>query len=212
MDILLVDDHALFRAGLRLLLASLRPDMRFLEASSIDDALAQALEHGDLRLCLLDLDLKQDRGLKQDHGLPAIGRIKIAAPKAAVVIVSATDDPLTVRSCIEAGAMSYITKSSPPDVLTLALTRVLQGDVFLPQSVLAAESTPPPTALHLTRRQRDVLAGLNRGLPTKSIAREMAISEYTVKDYISDLFRLLEVRNRTEAVIKASRLNLRADA
>ncbi len=206
MNILLVDDHALFRAGLRLLLGSLRPDMSFHEASDVDQALALARDHEDLRLCLLDLDLRQDRGL------PAIAQIKHIAPKLAIVIVSGTDDRMTVRSCIEAGAMSYITKSSPPDVLTHALTRVLQGDVFLPQSVLSVEPEPPPRALALTRRQQEVLAGLSRGLPTKVIARELAISENTAKEYISDILRVLEVRNRTEAVLRASRLNLNAHA
>lgn len=206
MNILVLDDHALFRAGLRLLLGSLRADMHVFEASHVDQALAIAREHGDLRLCLLDLDLRQEQGLT------AIARIKGVVPDVAVVIVSGADDGSTVRSCIEAGAMSYITKSSPPDVLTLALARVLQGEVFLPQSVLESQPMPLAGPLQLTRRQRDVLAGLNRGLPTKRIAQELGISEYTVKEYIADIFRLLKVRNRTEAVIKASRMHLRTDA
>ncbi len=206
MDILLVDDHALFRAGLRLLLASLRPDMIVFEASGVEQALALARDHQDLRLCLLDLDLRQEQGL------PAIREIKLAAPSVAVVIVSATDDDETVRSCIMAGAMSYIAKSSPPAVLTQALTRVLQGDVFLPPTVFAEAPAAPTKVLVLTPRQRDVLSGLNRGLPSKLIARELGISEYTVKEYLADLFRLLDVRNRTEAVIKASRMSLHTHA
>ena len=206
MDVLLVDDHALFRSGLRLLLGSLRPDMTVFEASGIGQALAIAKDHTNLRLCLLDLDLRQDQGL------PAISEIKVVAPKVAVVIVSAADDPDTVRSCIMAGAMSYIAKSAPPAVLTQALSRVLQGDVFLPPTVFAETSATPAKALVLTPRQRDVLSGLSRGLPSKLIARELGISEHTVKEYIADLFRLLDVRNRTEAVIKASGLSLRMRA
>ncbi len=202
MHILLVDDHALFRGGLRLLLASLRPEVRFLEAASVEEALAQVREHQDVRVCLLDLDLKQD------HGLPAIGRIRSCAPNAAIVIVSAAEDPITVRACIDAGAMSYITKSASPEVLTLALRRVLDGEVFLPPSLQAeADGSASPVST-LSRRQQDVLAGLNRGLSTKLIARELAISEHTVKEYLSEIFRLLEVHNRTEAVIKASLLRL----
>jgi len=206
MDVLLVDDHALFRSGLRLLLASLWPDMIIFEASGVEQALALARDHPNLRLCLLDLDLRQDQGL------PAISEIKLAAPGAAVVIVSAADDNDTVRSCIMAGAMSYIAKNSSPAVLTQALTRVLQGDVFLPPTVFAGASAAPEKVLVLTPRQRDVLSGLNRGLPSKLIARELGISEYTVKEYIADLFRLLDVRNRTEAVIKASSLSLHTHA
>ncbi len=202
MDILLVDDHALFRAGLRLLLASLWPDMIIFEASGVEQALALARDHPNLRLCLLDLDLRQDQGL------PAISEIKRVAPNVAVVVVSATDDNDTVRSCIMAGAMSYISKNSPPAILTQALTRVLQGDVFLPPTVFAGASAEPSKVLVLTPRQRDVLSGLNRGLPNKLIARELGISEYTVKEYIADIFRLLGVHNRTEAVIKASSFSL----
>lgn len=205
MHILLVDDHALFRGGLRLLLASLRPQIRFLEAASIEEALEQLRAQHDVRVCLLDLDLKGD------HGLPAIGRIRLCAPDAAIVIVSAAEDPVTVRACIDAGAMSYITKSASPDELTLALQRVLDGEVFLPPRVHAATSGSASPAPVLSRRQQDVLAGLNRGLSSKSIARELAISEHTVKEYLSEIFRLLEVHNRTEAVIKASRLRLRPD-
>ncbi len=203
MHILLVDDHALFRGGLRLLLASLSPEVRFLEAASVAEAVAQAHEHQDLRVCLLDLDLKQD------HGLPAIGRIRQCAPNAAVVIVSAADDPVTIRACIDAGAMSYIAKSASPEVLTLALRRVLDGEVFLPCSLRAETGGSVTPAPALSPRQQHVLAGLNRGLSTKSIARELAISEHTVKEYLSEIFRLLGVHNRTEAVITASRLRLR---
>ena len=206
MHVLLVDDHALFRGGLRLLLASLRPEVRFLEAANIEEALAQAREHQDLRLCLLDLDLKQD------HGLPAIGQIRQCAPNAAVVIVSAADDPVTIRACIDSGAMSYITKSASPQELTLALRRVLDGEVFLPRSLQAETGGSATCAPALSPRQQHVLAGLNRGLSTKSIARELALSEHTVKEYLSEIFRLLEVHNRTEAVIKASLLRLHPHA
>lgn len=206
MHILLVDDHALFRAGLRLLLGSLCPQLRILEAGGLEEALEHLHRHGDVRVCLLDLDLKSEQGL------PAIERMRHCAPEAAVVIVSAADDPVTVRACIEAGAMSYITKNSPPEVLTLALKRMLAGEVFLPRSIQADRDDVPSTGWTLTKRQLDVLAGLSRGLSTKLIARELALSEHTVKEYLSDIFRALEVHNRTEAVIKASRLGLPAHA
>ena len=206
MHILLVDDHALFRAGLRLLLGSLCPQVRILEAGCLDEALEHLHRHGDVRVCLLDLDLKSEQGL------PAIERMRHCAPEAAVVIVSAADDPVTVRACIEAGAMSYITKNSPPEVLTLALKRMLAGEVFLPRNIQPDKEDVPCTGWTLTKRQLDVLAGLSRGLSTKLIARELALSEHTVKEYLSDIFRVLEVHNRTEAVIKASRLGLPAHA
>jgi two-component system nitrate/nitrite response regulator NarL len=90
-------------------------------------------------------------------------------------------------------------------VLTHALQRVLAGAVYLPDQVVSAlAATPPPAAL--TPRQQQVLQGLSRGLPTKLIARELDLSEHTVKEYIAIIFQALGVHNRTEAVIKASQL------
>lgn len=204
MRVLLVDDHALFRAGMRLLLEAIRSDLIVLDAGTIEQALALMQEHPDIRLCLLDLDLKQVRGLT------TLRRVRAVAPAMAVVVISANDDPAIVRECIDQGAMSYIPKCATPEQLTRALARVLAGEVFLPRAEATATygSTTRREAA-LTPRQREVLAGLNRGLPTKLIARELGLSEFTVKEYLSDIFRSLGVHNRTEAVIRASQMTLR---
>ena len=202
MKVLLVDDHALFRAGLRLLLASLWPGVCVVEADSIVQAVDRAREHPDLDLCLLDL------ALRSDHGLDALQRIRDQAPAIAVVVVSAADDLTTIRACLDAGAMSFIAKSAPPETLTVALKRVLEGSVYLPADIAAAAPAAPAAGPSLTPRQYDVLRCLSRGLPTKLIARDLGLSEHTVKEYIAGLFQALGVHNRTEAVIKASRLNL----
>ncbi len=200
MKILLVDDHALFRAGLRLLLSTIHHDARLIEASTLAEAAALATAHPDLQLCLLDL------GLRDGYGLRAVASLREAAPEVAVVIVSGSEEPSAIRACIDAGAMSYIPKSVDPDVLTQALRRVLAGEVFLPPGLfgeMEAETARPV----LTPRQRDVLRALGRGLPTKTIARELGLSEHTVKEHIAGVFHLLGAHNRTEAVIKSSRLN-----
>lgn len=199
MKILIVDDHALFRAGLRMLLATIGHSVNCLEAATVAEALATIAQHTDIELCLLDLSLKNE------HGFGAIAHIKNTAPHVAVVVVSGSEDSATIRSCIDAGAMSYIPKSVAPEVLTHALQRVLAGAVYLPdQAVSALDASAMPAAL--TARQQQVLQGLSRGLPTKLIAREMDISEHTVKEYIAIIFQALGVHNRTEAVIKASQL------
>ena len=203
MKILLIDDHALFRAGMRLLLGTIAPDVQVFEASTVGESLVLAQAHPDLQLCLLDLELKQERGL------PALGQIKAAAPGVAVVIVSGSEDRATVRACLEAGAMSYIPKSVPSEVFLQALLRVLAGEVFLPPGIGDGDPVSPPAAPAMTPRQREVLYALSRGLPTKLIARELSLSEYTVKEHIGEVFRILGVHSRTEAVIKASRLYLR---
>ncbi|MGE0803640.1 MAG: response regulator [Lautropia sp.] len=201
MKTLLVDDHALFRAGLRMLMRSIRPEAEVIEASTIGAALAEVAGHPDLQLCLLDLSLKSE------HGLDALTQIRAAAPDVAVVIVSGSEEVATMQACIDAGAMSFIPKSVTPDVLVEALRHVLAGTVWLPPAMHAAQPAgeAPPA---LTPRQLDVMRCLNRGLPTKSISRELDLSEHTVKEHIASIFRALGVHNRTQAVIRASRWRL----
>lgn len=201
LKILVVDDHALFRAGLRLLLTSMESGAVIYEAATLSEATAIVAGHPDLAVCLLDLTLAYERGLD------ALTSFKAAAPGVAVVIVSATNDLATVRACIDAGAMSFVPKSMPPEVLTQALQQVLTGQIYLPEEVLGTVAVVHDRP-SLSPRQIDVLRGLARALPTKSIARELLLSEYTVKEYISGLFEALNVHNRTEAVITASRLGL----
>jgi two-component system nitrate/nitrite response regulator NarL len=201
MKILLVDDHALFRAGLRMLLTTICPDATTFDAGSVSDAIAIAKANPELELCLLDLSFKNESGLS------GLTNIKEAAPQAAVVVVSSADDSATIRACLDGGAMSFIPKSLGPDVLTRALQHVLKGTVYLPEQIMNATdgASARPT---LTGRQRDVLRCLSRGLPTKLIARELSLSEHTVKEHIASLFQVLGVRNRTEAVIRGSQWRL----
>ncbi len=202
MKILLVDDHALFRAGLVLLLQLKHPGVRILEAAGVMQALQQLQQPELPDLCLLDLDLKTQSGLEVLH------RARELAPAMAVVIVSAIEHRAGVLACIQAGAMSYIPKSAPPEELSHALDRVLAGEVYLPEEFAGLVAGAQRTAASLTRRQREVLVRLNRGLPNKLIARELGISEYTVKDHIAEILRVLGVQNRTQAVIEARNLTL----
>lgn len=206
IKILLVDDHALFRAGLRMLCATIQRDVQVLEAATIAEALLLTQAHPQLQLCLLDL------ALRNEHGIDALSRLKEAAPGVAVVIVSASEESATIRRCLDAGAMSFIPKSASPETLTEALRQVLAGHVFLPEGIMdaAGAALPRADAPALTPRQLDVLRALCRGQPTKLIARELDLSEHAVKDHITAIFQALGVRNRTEAVISAVRLGLPA--
>jgi DNA-binding NarL/FixJ family response regulator len=201
VKILLVDDHALFRAGLRMLLTTIRPEARTAEAATVAEAVAYAQQNPDVTLCLLDLTFKQE------SGLAGVAALKEAAPQAAVVVVSAADDAATIHACLDRGAMGFIPKSLGPDVLTQALQHVLNGIVYLPEQIVSAApaSQPRPS---LTPRQLDVLRLLSVGLPTKLIARELNLSEHTVKEHIALIFQALGVRNRTGAVVKGSQLRL----
>ena len=188
-----------------MLLAAIGQDVTCLEAANLLEAQALIAQHGDLQICLLDLTLKDE------HGLDAIHSIKATAPQVAVVVVSGVEESAMIRQCIDAGAMSFIPKSVAPEILTRALQQVLSGVVYLPEQIVNAMSTTQPRPL-LTPRQLQVLNCLSRGLPTKLISRELALSEHTIKEYIALVFQALGVRNRTEAVIKASQLRLQESA
>lgn len=211
VHILVVDDHALLRAGMRFLLRSLDAGIEMDDAGDC----AQALERVEARnydLVLLDLKMPGR------DGLAALEALREAAPTTPLVVLSGEDDPRVVRAAIERGAMGFIPKSSTPEVLLQALRLVLAHGVYLPPAVLdPAHPVPAPTQSvsgetllpGLTRRQMDVLCCVIRGLPNKIIARELDVSEGTVKAHLTLVLRALGAHNRTEAVYAAAKLGLR---
>jgi two-component system nitrate/nitrite response regulator NarL len=207
VKVLLVDDHALFRRGLRLMLRELAAGMDLSEADGCAQALA--LAHESFDLVLLDMNMP---GM---NGLEALHCIKQAWPTAFVVVLSGEENPSLIRSAIEQGASGFVPKSSTPEVMINALQLVLGRGVYLPPQVLHAGRGPaPPVAAEgpgvpgMTERQAEVLRLALKGAPNKVIARELDISEGTVKSHLSTVFRLLNVRNRTEALYCVARLGL----
>jgi DNA-binding NarL/FixJ family response regulator len=213
MNVLLVEDHALFREGLKLLLPSFDTALRFDEAGNCAEAL-QLATRGRYDLVLLDLNLP---GLK---GIEALKALREALPAVPLVVLSGEDDPQLVRDAIDAGAMGFIPKSSTKEVLIQALRLVLAHGVYLPPAVLDVrpaggprpsgdDSSDAAARLGITPRQMDVLRYVIQGKPNKSIARELDIAEATVKAHLSSVYQALGVRNRTEAVYAAAKLGLR---
>jgi DNA-binding NarL/FixJ family response regulator len=214
MHILLVDDHVLFREGLKYLLRSLDAALEMDEAGDC----SKALEHTSVRsydLVLLDLKIP---GVA---GLDALAALRDAVPAVPVVVLSGEDNPEMVRAAIERGAMGFIPKSSTPEVMIQALRLVLAHGVYLPRAVLDAPAPGPSQAATsqasggqaklagLTPRQMDVLRCVIQGKPNKIIARELDVSEGTVKAHLSSVLHVLGTRNRTEAVYAAAKLGLR---
>lgn len=209
--ILVIDDHALLRSGMRFLLRGLDHGLEIDEAGDC----VQALERVAARsydLVLLDLKMP---GL---DGLDALDALRKAAPAAPLVVLSGEDDPRVVRAAIERGAMGFIPKSSTPEVLVHALRLVLAHGIYLPPAVLDfVRSVPVPAPVvstevllpGLTPRQMDVLRCVIRGLPNKAIAHELDVSEGTVKAHLTLVLRALGAHNRTEAVYAAAKLGLR---
>lgn len=208
LKILLVDDHELFRVGIRLLLDELAPDVSCTEVADANAALAVPAG-SELGLILLDLHLPGGGGLAL---LPALKQRHEAA---AIVVLSGEESVATIRSAIDAGAAGYIPKTSSPAVMIAALRLVLAGGTYLPPHMLAAVSTLPSPNMQstgltgaMTARQMETLRLAMRGKPNKMIAREMDISEATVKAHLATAFRVLGVHNRTEAVFAAAKLGL----
>lgn len=217
MKLLLVDDHALFREGLKHLLSSLDANLELDEAEDATRALALSAEN---RYDLVLLDLK----IPGVQGLDALEAIRAASPAAPIVIVSGEDDPRVVRAAIERGAMGFVPKTSSPEIMIQALRLVLAKGVYLPPGIIdlaIPTGTPLPELLRsstgdfqlpgITPRQMDVLRCVIQGKVNKVIARELDISEATVKAHLSSVLRALGANNRTEAVYASAKLGLRLD-
>lgn len=205
---IVVDDHPLFRSGLRLLIQSLDATVAVLEAADVSELSGASGGLTEARICFLDLDLRETRGLQ------TLNRMRCILPAVPVVVVSQYRDPELIHACIERGAMGYVCKNAAPDRLIEALQRILGREVYLPPESLQDRTIGEAAGLHFTRRQRDVLAGLVEGLSTKAIALRLHLSAYTVKEHLAELYHLLGVHTRTQAVIAASRMTVgvRVDA
>ena len=198
MHILLIDDHQLFSAGLRVLLQELSPGANVSTASSVENALSSSSQFD---LILLDLNLPDA------DGFGGLERLKAAFEATPIVIVSGEENPGRIRDCVQHGAMGFIPKSSNPTELFNAMTQILGGQTYLPpicaiDAIGDAHSTPITTAL--SPRQREVLMKVIQGKPNKVIAREMGISDHTVKSHVMGVLAALGVNNRTEAVYRAA--------
>jgi DNA-binding NarL/FixJ family response regulator len=210
LNLLLIDDHALFREGLKFLLRGLDEHLAIDEAGSVAAAIAK---DAPFDLILLDLNLPGVGNLE------ALATVRAAFPQAPVVVLSGEDDPRMIRATIEHGAMGFVPKSSTPEILIQALRLILAHGVYLPVSALDSEEAAPgaadaprdPDALlrNMSPRQIEVLHCVIQGQPNKLIARNLALSESTVKAHLSAVFRSLGARNRTEAVYAAAKLGLR---
>ncbi len=195
MKILIVDDHALFREGLRLLLDKIDDLVECEEAEDCDTALS-CMRNCEFNVVLLDLHMP---GV---DGLDALGVIRNADPTTPVVVLSGEESPSIVRATIDAGAMGFIHKSSHSDDLIMALKLILAGGVYLPPAVLTKPTSTE--AVGLTDREKQVFRLLVEGKPNKLIGRNLDISENTVKAHLTAIYRALGAKNRTEAVFEAA--------
>ena len=208
--ILLLEDQALVRAGMKALIQISEPLATIREASSYEGAV-EAIKSTNFDIAFLDIDLKEQR-----TGLDFLRYMRALDLDTRAIMLSGRVEKETVMTCIEAGASGYILKDMESDGLfRKALDTVFQGNIFLPASVIGrggfsphglAPSRVSADSIGVTGRALEVLYYLCQGLPNKAIATRMGIEETTVrKDYVPKLFRLFRVTRRTELLVEISR-------
>jgi DNA-binding NarL/FixJ family response regulator len=197
VKILIADDHELLRLALRVALQPLEEGVTFVEAASAESALAAVAANPDLDLVLIDMNMP---GI---GGLEGVRALRASHPSLPLVACSAAEDPGLVAELMALGVAAYIPKSDSTQVILQATRLVLAGGTYVPPR-LAGRASPAPD-FELTARQQEVLRLLAQGKPNKAIARELDISEATVKVHLVAVFRALGARNRTEAVVIAQR-------
>ena len=210
--VLLIDDHVMVRAGIRMLLESQETLAVVGEASTCSEALALAV-HTQPDIILLDLDLG---GTSVVEMIPALQN---AAIYARIIILTGLRDPEVHQQAVQLGAVGLIIKEQGSGVLLQAIDRVHAGEVWIERVMMAnilrrracPEATSDPAAARnatLSRREREVINLLGEGLRNKDIAERLSISETTVRHHLSAVYSKLGVSDRLELVLYAYRHGL----
>lgn len=205
MKILVVDDHALVRAGLCQVLQGLEPfeTTQVIEAADCASAFVLAASHPDLDLVLLDYHLPDM------NGLAALRVFGIRHPELPVVILSGSANPSIAKRTLAHGAAGFITKSGLSDELLHALRQVLQGAVYSPPEFgVSPGPDASPTEFKapvFTPRQQEVLQLLLGGCSNRDISDQLSLSDETVKNHVSSILRGFGVKTRTQAALQAGR-------
>ena len=203
-QILIVDDHPLVREGLASLVESLPGGVVTRLAGTASEALAMAEIYAPLDAVLLDC------GLPDADGAALVRALRTRGMATPVVVISANDSPATIERVMSAGASAFVSKSRPAAHILATLKHALLND---PQAAGVSSATtllePAPNAQPmLTARQLDILLMLDRGRTNSEIALDLGLSEKTVKNHVTALFRALRVDNRLQAVRQARDIGL----
>jgi DNA-binding NarL/FixJ family response regulator len=212
LRVIVVDDHALFRRGLQMVLDD-EPDIELVgEASDGAEAVQRA---GELMPDVVLMDVRMPRC----DGIEAARRIVAALPETAVVVLTTFDDDASLAEALRAGVSGFLLKVAPPEQLLHAVRTVAAGNGLLDPAVTlrviaasAAAPAPDPAAAarlaSLTQRETDVLRLVAEGLTNAEIAGRLYLGEATVKTYLSRMLTKLDLRDRVQAVAFAFRSGL----
>jgi len=196
-NILLADDHSLFRDSMAAWLNQLEGHVHVQHASSFDEVVDLVASGAPLDLILLDLYMP---GMKGAISVEQIYRLDGDAP---IAMMSADENVDVMRRCLDAGAVGYLPKSSDGKVILAAIKIILEGGSYFPTSI-----TNPAKTLSFSNKQHEVLLLLADGFCNKEIAEKTSLATGTVKQYVSDILKKLDVSNRTQAGIKARKIGL----
>ncbi|AWL11744.1 Glycerol metabolism activator [Saliniradius amylolyticus] len=206
---LIADDHPLFREALGGALSQMFDDLEIVQSDSLDTTLKQLEQYPELDLVLLDLHMPGSGDL---YGLI---RLREDYPTVPVAVISGSDSPEIISKVMGFGALGFIPKSASTDAIKEAVSAVIEGDKWVPETVrgkLASlsqeERDLAAKVATLTPQQYKVLYLLHTGLLNKQIAYELGITEATVKAHMTAIFRKLDVYSRIQAVLLAEKLQL----
>jgi DNA-binding NarL/FixJ family response regulator len=210
MNILIVDDHPLFRHALIQAVRYSFPQAQIHETAAVNEFYERLESGSEPDLVLLDLNLPGASGFS------ALVHVRAQYPSIPIIVVSAHEEASIIQRAIAHGAMGYIPKSAHPSHIGEAIRQVLEGEIWLPNlpnnvsfDPRAADETELAERIQsLTPQQFRVLMMVAEGLLNKQIAYELDVSEATIKAHVTAIFRKLGVQNRTQAVLAINALNI----
>lgn len=199
VTVLVVDDHELVRRGLLDLLGT-TADLQVVGAAVDGEQAVELAGQTTPDVVLMDLSLP---GI---DGVEATRRLGTVSPASRVVVLTSFSETERILAALEAGAVGYLLKDAEPDELLRGVRAAARGEA--PFSPRAATALLPRPAHKLSPREREVLALVAEGLPNKTVARRLGISEKTVKTHLTSVFTTLGVTDRTSAALWAQRNGL----
>ena len=204
LRVMIVDDHAVFRRGLREVLAEAEGIEVVAEAGGVQEALEQATRARP-DLILMDIDMRGESGIEATRQLSQM------LPESQIVMLTVSSSDRNLFEAIKAGAVGYLTKDINPEALLKAIRGVPAGELpmsrrtasralaFFQQSAVFAEGGPEKSGSALSPREEEILALIAAGARDKDIAEKLVISEATAKKHVQNILRKLHVRNRAQA-------------
>jgi DNA-binding NarL/FixJ family response regulator len=209
---LVVDDHPLMSTAVSTAMRATRMFRDIDVAASLAEAIEQMDTKPEYALVVLDMHLTDSDGRE------SLTRMREQHPNPAILVFSADDSLERITMAFECGARGYVPKSAPMAVLIHAIELVLEGSCYVPPNAVTLLGYSPPAdrapvnrpaqKLNLSGRQEQVFRLLLQGMPNKVIASRLSMAEGTTKAHLNTVFRVLGVRNRVQAILRARELGM----